>query len=622
MGNRMDRTKAIELLAPAKNLACGVAAIDHGADAVYIGAPRFGARAAAGNALEDLKTLADYAHLFHAKVYVTVNTILYDEELAEARQLIWDLYRIGVDALIVQDTALLRLDLPPIPLHASTQMDNRTPEKVQWLRDLGFSQTVLARELGLEEMSAIHTAVPDMPLEAFVHGALCVSFSGQCYASQYCFGRSANRGECAQFCRLPFSLEDADGQTVVSNRHLLSLKDMNRSEALEEMLDAGITSFKIEGRLKDAGYVKNITAWYRQKLDAIFARRPEYGRASDGIVHPAFMPNPVKSFSRGFTDYFLHGRTDDIFSFDTPKSVGEPMGRITFVGRDFLAVDSKEPFHNGDGACCMGSDGKLMGFRINRVEGDRLYPGPEVRPAALRDRKGQMLYRNADHAFEKALERSTDTRRLPVDITLREIATGFTLAIGLVGGPETVVYFSMEKETARTPQENNVRTQLSKLGGTSLEAHAVRIEWSADFFIPSSTLADMRRKAVEAFLRARRITRHIPVRKRASQPSDAKPKEPLPPLTYLANVANHEAAALYHGMGIRKIEPAFELKQPEKGATLMFCKHCLRYSLGLCPKQAKAHATYREPLVLVSNDGRRFPLRFDCKNCVMQVLSE
>lgn len=618
----MERRKSIELLAPAKNLACGVAAIDHGADAVYIGAPRFGARAAAGNSLADLQALADYAHRFHAKVYATVNTILYDEELMEARQLIWDLYRIGIDALIVQDTALLRLDLPPIPLHASTQMDNRTPEKVQWLRDLGFSQTVLARELGLEEMSAIHTAVPDMPLEAFVHGALCVSFSGQCYASQYCFGRSANRGECAQFCRLPFSLEDADGQVLVSNRHLLSLKDMNRSNSLEEMLDAGITSFKIEGRLKDEGYVKNITAWYRQQLDAIFERRPEYGRPSDGIVRPAFTPNPVKSFSRGFTDYFLHGRKDDIFSFDTPKSVGEPMGRITFVGRDFLTVDSKEPFHNGDGACCLGSDGKLMGFRINRVEGDRLFLGPEIRPAALRDRKGQMLYRNADFAFDKALERSNDTRRLLVDITLREIPTGFAIAIGLVEGPETVVCFPMDKETARTPQENNVRTQLSKLGGTSLEAHAVRIEWSADFFIPSSTLADMRRKAVEAFLRARRITRHIPVRKRASQPSDAKPKEPLPPLTYLANVANHEAAALYHGMGIRKIEPAFELKQPEKGATLMFCKHCLRYSLGLCPKQAKAHATYREPLVLVSNDGRRFPLRFDCKNCVMQVLSE
>ena len=614
--------KHIELLSPAKNLACGIAAIDHGADAVYIGAPRFGARAAAGNSLDDLKALADYAHRFHAKVYATVNTILYDEELAEARQLIWDLYRIGIDALIVQDTALLRMDLPPIPLHASTQMDNRTPQKVQWLRDLGFSQAVLARELGLKEISAIHAAVPDMPLEAFVHGALCVSFSGQCYASQYCFGRSANRGECAQFCRLPFSLEDADGRTLVASRHLLSLKDMNRGNALEEMLDAGVTSFKIEGRLKDEGYVKNITAWYRQQLDSIFERRPEYGRASDGIVRPTFKPNPVKSFSRGVTDYFLHGRTDDIFSFDTPKSVGEPMGRITFVGRDFLMVDSKEPFHNGDGACCLGSDGKLMGFRINRVDGDRLYPGPEIRPAALRDRKGQMLYRNADFAFDKALERSNDTRRLPVDITLREIPTGFAIAIGLVEGPETIVCFPMDKETARTPQESNVRTQLSKLGGTSLEAHAVRVEWSADFFIPSSTLADMRRKAVEAFLRTRRITRHTPARKIASASSGASVKEPMPPLTYLANVANHEAAALYHGMGIRKIEPAFELKQPEKGATLMYCKHCLRHSLGLCPKQGKAHTPYREPLVLVSGDGRRFPLRFDCKNCVMQVLSE
>lgn len=649
----MERRKSIELLAPAKNLACGVAAIDHGADAVYIGAPRFGARAAAGNSLDDLKALADYAHRFHAKVYATVNTILYDEELAEARQLIWDLYHIGIDALIVQDMALLRMDLPPIPLHASTQMDNRTPQKVQWLRDLGFSQAVLARELGLKEISAIHAAVPDMPLEAFVHGALCVSFSGQCYASQYCFGRSANRGECAQFCRLPFSLEDADGRTLVASRHLLSLKDMNRGNALEEMLDAGVTSFKIEGRLKDEGYVKNITAWYRQQLDAIFERRPEYGRASDGIVRPTFKPNPIKSFSRGFTDYFLHGRTDDIFSFDTPKSVGEPMGRITFVGRDFLTVDSKEPFHNGDGACCLGSDGKLMGFRINRVDGNRLYPAPspELRTANWRSLAGLMLYRNADVEFGKALERSNGVRRLLVTLTLREVPTGFTLAIALAHTAKpaaTVLHFPMVKEPARTPQASNVRDQLSRLGGTLLEADEVYIDWSTDYFIPSSVLADMRRQTVEVFWRTRRICRQQPLAEFKSDNRHADTRQQQVAtyssnsyretfrsgLTYLANVSNSEAAAFYRQQGAADVASAFELSRPH-GVTLMFCKHCLRFSLGLCPKQqttgqqrrpprrqGQQPFDIREPLTLVSYDGRRFPLRFDCKHCVMQVFGE
>ena len=354
----MIKQRKIELLAPAKNLECGIEAVNHGADAVYIGAPKFGARAAAVNSLEDIAVLVEHAHLYNARIYVTVNTILKEEELKETERMIWELYRIGVDALIVQDMGITRLNLPPIPLHGSTQMDNRTPEKVRFLADAGFRQVVLARELSLQEIRGIHEACPDVPLEVFVHGALCVSYSGQCYVSQACFGRSANRGECAQFCRLPFSLADADGKTIVHDKHLLSLKDLNQSEVLEELLDAGATSLKIEGRLKDVTYVKNVTAAYRRKLDAIFARRKEYARASSGTCRFDFRPQLDKSFSRGFTHYFLQGRGGEITSFDTPKSFGEEMGTLKEQRRGYLTVAGVKPFHNGDGVCFLDEQGR------------------------------------------------------------------------------------------------------------------------------------------------------------------------------------------------------------------------------------------------------------------------
>ena len=363
----------IELLAPAKDYETGITAINHGADAVYIGASQFGARQAAGNSVEDIARLVEYAHIFGVKVYVTLNTIIYNEEVAAVEQLVKELYDAGVDALIVQDMGLAGMNIPPIPLHASTQMDNRTAEKVKFLSAIGFPRVVLARELSLEQIREIHTAVPDTELEVFVHGALCVSYSGQCYASQHCFGRSANRGACAQFCRLAFNLVDSDGEMIGKERHFLSLKDMNRSAALEEMLDAGVTSLKIEGRLKDASYVKNITAYYRAKLDAIFARRKEYVRASQGKTSPQFTPSPEKSFNRGFTDYMLYGSKNDMTSFDTPKSKGEYVGRVKFVSRNYFTVIGGE-FRNGDGACFVGGDGKLHGFRINRVEGNRVFP--------------------------------------------------------------------------------------------------------------------------------------------------------------------------------------------------------------------------------------------------------
>lgn len=400
----------LELLAPAKNLACGMAAVDHGADAVYIGAQRFGARAAAGNSVDDIRQLCDYAHPYGVKVYVTVNTIIYDEELEATEQLIRQLDEIGVDAILVQDMSVLRMAIPPLPLHASTQTDNRTAEKVRWLQQLGFKRVVLARELSVSEIAAIHQEVPDMPLEVFVHGALCVSYSGLCYASQYCFGRSANRGACAQFCRMKFDLLDADGKEIEHQRHLLSLKDMNQSDHLEELIEAGATSFKIEGRLKEVSYVKNVVAAYSQRLDAIIARNPDrYCRASKGHCTYSFVPNLNKTFNRGFTTYFLHGRQKDISSPDTPKAIGEYVGYVKEIRRDSFNVAGTASFANGDGLCFINGERELEGFRVNRAEGNRLYPHEMPRHLHA----GMALYRNNDQEFERKLSRQSSERKIP-----------------------------------------------------------------------------------------------------------------------------------------------------------------------------------------------------------------
>lgn len=488
----MIKQRKIELLAPAKNLECGIAAIDHGADAVYIGAPKFGARAAAVNSLEDIAALVEYAHLYNARIYVTVNTILKDEELQETEKMIWALFRAGVDALIVQDMGITGLNLPPIPLHASTQMDNRTVEKVRFLADAGFRQVVLARELSLREISKIHEACPDVPLEIFVHGALCVSYSGQCYVSQACFGRSANRGECAQFCRLPFSLVDAEGRVIVKDKHLLSLKDLNQSDELEALLDAGASSFKIEGRLKDVSYVKNVTAAYRRKLDAIFARRKEYARASSGSCRYAFNPQLDKSFSRGFTHYYLHGRTKDVFSFDTPKSLGEEMGTMKEARGNYLTVAGLKSFNNGDGVCYIDEQGRLQGFRINRVEGNKLYPQemPRIKPRTV-------LYRNFDQEFEKILARKSSERRIAVSVRLTDTPFGFALTLTDEDDNSVTLSLAREKEPARTPQEENLKTQLAKFGNTPFEAVRIDIDFAGNWFLPASVLADFRRQAVE-----------------------------------------------------------------------------------------------------------------------------
>lgn len=605
----MIKQRKIELLAPAKNLECGIAAIDHGADAVYIGAPKFGARAAAVNSLEDIAALVEYAHLYNARIYVTVNTILKDEELQETEKMIWALFRAGVDALIVQDMGITGLNLPPIPLHASTQMDNRTVEKVRFLAAAGFRQVVLARELSLREISRIHEACPDVPLEIFVHGALCVSYSGQCYVSQACFGRSANRGECAQFCRLPFSLVDAEGRVIVKDKHLLSLKDLNQSDELEALLDAGASSFKIEGRLKDVSYVKNVTAAYRRKLDAIFARRKEYARASSGSCRYAFNPQLDKSFSRGFTHYYLHGRTKDVFSFDTPKSLGEEMGTMKEARGNYLTVAGLKSFNNGDGVCYIDEQGRLQGFRINRVEGNKLYPQemPRIKPRTV-------LYRNFDQEFEKILARKSSERRIAVSVRLTDTPFGFALTLTDEDDNSVTLSLAREKEPARTPQEENLKTQLAKFGNTPFEAVRIDIDFAGNWFLPASVLADFRRQAVEKLISARRINyrRELFVLKPTAHAF------PQSTLTYLGNVMNAQAVSFYAGHGVASIAPAFE-RAPAEKAVLMFCKHCLRYSMGWCPVHQRERSPYREPYYLVSTDGKRFRLEFDCKNCQMKV---
>lgn len=608
----MKEGRTIELLAPAKNLECGIEAIKHGADAVYIGAGRFGARQAAGNSVEDIAQLAGFAHFYGARVYVTVNTILKDSELADAEKLIWQLYDAGADALLIQDMAVLRMKLPPIALHASTQCDVRSADKVRFLAGCGFTRVVLARELSLDEIRSIHEACPDVELECFVHGALCVSYSGQCYASQYCFGRSANRGECAQFCRLKFDLVDSDDNVIIKGKHLLSLRDMNRMESLEELMDAGVCSFKIEGRLKDVQYVKNVTAAYSQAIDKVLVRRREFVRASSGHSVAHFTPDVSRSFNRGFTDYFLHGRTDDIYSFGTPKSIGEKMGPVKEVGRGWLKVSGFKAFHNGDGLCFFNRQGELEGYRVNRVEGNRvfLFLDNMEMPSVT---AGTELYRNYDLEFEKVLSRESATRKIGVDILFEEIPSGYQVTMTDEDGLSATASVEWKKEDARTPQQENIRTQLGKTGNTGFEVQNVEVRLEGERFIPSSLLSDLRRQ-VTAGLERVRLDSYV----RPGVGASANPKYPIEKLTYLGNVMNAQARTFYQDHGVTGIDDAFEKTQPDS-ATVMFCRHCIKNALGICTRNSKRDLRLQEPLWLVSQDGRRFGLKFDCSRCQMEI---
>ena len=587
----------LELLAPAKNLACGIAAIDHGADAVYIGAPKFGARAAVGNSIDDIRQLCEYAHQFDAKIYVTLNTIVYDDELEQVRSLIDELAAIGVDAVLVQDMGLLQfMDGKPFEIHASTQTDNRTADKVRWLKQLGFSRAVLARELSAEEIAEIHRQVPDIELEVFVHGALCVSYSGICYASQHCFQRSANRGECAQFCRMRFSLVDAEGAEVEHERYLLSLKDMNQSDNLDKLIEAGAVSFKIEGRLKDVAYVKNVTAAYSERLNTFIRKHPdEYCRASKGRCEYTFTPNLNRTFNRGYTTYFVNGRQPDIASFDTPKAVGEFVGRVKEIRNDSFNVAGTASFANGDGLCFLNSDRQFEGFRANRVAGNRIFPFKM--PAGLRP--GMALYRNNDQEFERILSKPSATRKIAITVALRAVDDGFELSANGV-----TVHFDAEHQLAqKSPRENIVR-QLSKLGDTIYECAEVVVPDDFNFFIPNSQLSDMRRQLIDAMGQAKREVKQARVGKNPG----------VKELSYQNNISNHQSAAFY---GTNELS-AYELKGGD--GPIMQCRHCLRYSLGYCVKRGGKRPTWREPLSLVLGDGRRFRLEFDCQHCQMNVL--
>ena len=607
----MIKVRKIELLAPAKNLECGIEAINHGADAVYIGAPKFSARAAAGNTLDDIRSLAEYAHLFGAKVYVALNTILNDNELQETEQLIWQLYdEAKIDALIIQDMGITMLNLPPIALHASTQMDNRGVEKVKFLEDAGFKQIVLPRELTIDEIGEISSQVKT-PLEVFVHGALCVCYSGQCYLSQAISGRSANKGACAQYCRLPYTLVDADGEEVMKKKHFLSMKDLNLSENLEELLNAGVSSLKIEGRLKDMSYVKNVVAFYRQKLDTILKKYPQYIRSSSGTSTYTFEPNPKKSFNRGFTKYFLHERTNNMWSIDSPKSIGEPIGKITEITTKYIKVNSTVKLHNGDGLCYFNNKKELEGIHVNRVEGELIFP------AAIPDvKKGTYVYRNYDHEFEKLLLKKSAERKIDATIELTDIPFGFSLEITDEDDNYAILNFEVEKQVAQKDQTDNIKNNLSKTGSTIFSIKEVSINCSESWFIPASVISEWRRLLTDKLLSVRRIRyqQDIIPHKQTSHAF------PVKDITYLGNVMNNKGKEFYVQHLSIVSQPAFE-KQGQKDVPLMFTRHCIKESLGWCPKEDKGKHPYKEPFFLTYNNTK-LRLLFDCKNCEMKVYSD
>ena len=608
----------LELMAPAKNADFGIEAIRHGADAVYIGGPAFGARHTAGNSVEDIARLCEFAHRYHAQVFVTFNTILLDDELEEAKRLIWAVYEAGADAIIVQDLGLLELDLPPIALHASTQMDNRVPAKVAFLEHVGFSQVVLARELSLSQIRAV-AAETKMRLEFFIHGALCVAYSGQCYISEAYTDRSANRGECSQQCRMPGNLKTRQGDIIASNDHMLSLKDNNQTDNLEALIDAGIRSFKIEGRLKDLSYVKNVTAHYRQQLDAIMARRPEFEPSSHGRCSYSFTPDPDKSFNRGKTDYFVNERKADIGDFRTPKYLGVEVGKVSKIGKDFIQVDSNAEFHNGDGLGFFAanyqkarlSDDKLTGFRVNRAEGNTLYLKNMPKDLYV----GATLYRNKDQAFEALLAKESAERTLLLDFSLSNTQTGLALTAADRHGHQATVTADFEKQQAKDIGRNreSLGKHLAKLGNTDFRLGQVDLGDAEAVFVPASIINGLRRDAIAALDEARIQGYQRPT----PWVRDDSARFPQRSLTYLGNVANQKAKDFYTRHGVVSIRDAYEVRPVKGDAPLMITKHCIRYSYNMCPTEVPGIKA--EPLEMELG-GKQFKLVFDCHKCEMLLV--
>ena len=574
-------TKKIELLSPAKDAEVGIVAINHGADAVYIGGPDFGAREKASNSIEEIERLCRHAALYDAKVYVTLNTLLYDNELERAQKMAYDCWNAGVDALIVQDMALLQLDLPPIPLHASTQCDNMTMEKVQQLEQLGFEQVVLGRELSLKQIREIKKKTT-VPLEFFIHGALCVSHSGQCYLSQFIGNRSANRGACAQPCRLPWDLLDADGKVLIKNHHLLCLKDLNNSAHLEELIDAGITSFKIEGRMKDADYVKNVTAYYRQKLDEIFDRRPDLKKASCGHCSYSFEVNPEKSFNRGFTDFFINGRQKGIDSPFTPKSMGEYIGKVSWCNPLRMEIETDKTLHNGDGLCFLNQGNELVGLRVDVVNGKTVSCN---RPHGVY--RGAKIYRNYDLEWQKQVEASTGNRKVDIDLVLAETESGYEFLASVCRDAMNRVStrFSVDKISANNPEKatENIRKKALQWGDTAFNPVNFELNLTEPRLIPASVLGEMKRDLVVK-LTEKLVENHRNNRKHRTD-------------------VTHNVCTTTDPDAI-----------PDR---LMTCHHCIRYANGLCSKETGKKAN---PL-FIRNGANTFRLEFDCKNCLMNVYS-
>ncbi|MDP3440636.1 MAG: U32 family peptidase, partial [Azonexus sp.] len=585
--------------------------------AVYIGGPAFGARANAGNTLADIERLSRHAHRFNAKVFVALNTILRDDELDEARQMAWQAYESGADALIVQDMGLLEMDLPPIQLHASTQTDNRNPAKVKFLEDAGFSQVVLARELSMKEVAAI-AAQTNVALEYFVHGALCVAFSGQCFISHAHTGRSANRGECSQACRLPYTLVDDKGKTITENQHLLSMKDNNQSNNVLALAQAGVSSFKIEGRYKDLSYVKNITAHYRTLLDEVLTGHPEFHRASSGHSTYTFTPQPEKTYNRGYTDYFANDRQDDIGAFDAAGFVGEAIGEVTEIGPNYFMVNAESDFNNGDGVCFYDAHAEVVGFRINRAEGRKLFP--VTIPEGLTE--GATLFRNHDQAFERALEKESAERLVSIQPLFAETPDGFALTLTDEDGISATVNLKNSensgKEIAKNPERATATLieQLGKFGNTMFTAQPAELQLSQAWFLPTGAINALRREATEKLELARLAAYQRPPR---AEPAANPVPYPQEELTYLGNVFNAKARQFYEKHGVKLIADAYEANEEKGMVSLMITRHCLRFSFNLCPKEVKHLKP--DPMTLV-NGSEKLILKFDCKACEMHVIGK
>jgi len=622
----------IELLAPARNADVGIEAFRHGADAVYIGSSSFGARAAAGNSLDEIERLAAFGHQYDAKTIVAFNTILNDSELREAEHLVWQLYEIGVDALIIQDLGLLQLHLPPIELHASTQTDNRTIDKVRLMRDLGMTRVVMARELSVEQIRAIHDAVPDVELECFVHGALCVCISGQCYMSAALTGRSANRGECAQPCRLPMDLYSLSSSGVperllAKEQHLLSLRDMNRSVYIEQLISAGVTSLKIEGRLKDMTYVKNVVAYYRQLIDALIEKHPEWTSVSQGKCSYTFQPQLEKSFNRGFTSYFADGKREPMWNFVSPKSVGEYVGKVSSISRDSFVLDGLQ-LNNGDGLL-VGS----LGFRVNRYEPTSRLCFPLSGKKVCQELKvGERVYRNLDTRFEQLLSKTSAVRKMELDMSFHADPGRLFLTLQTTSEDRVEVTLEGRFDPSEKPQENGIRTNLSKLGNTLFEVRQISYQNVENLFVPNSFSAELRRLGIVALMQKREklqtASRKAFCAPDYSQLAEGLDARDILPDTYLANVLNQNARQTYSSMKIKNVDNAFETKEVKEGM-VMQTRHCLKYAFGQCPKQPNPSPEKlldsqvklgSQAMLKIGN--RKFILKFGCNNdCISEIFT-